>query len=85
MGVPDIDPNFPRNLWSEHWNDLIENTKIIFESIHKTKSGESIPVEIKASLMQLDGHNIECAYARDIRERKKAEKKIQNLSDFLSS
>lgn len=84
MGVPDIDPNFPRNLWPEHWANLIENTKIIFESIHKTKFGESIPVEIKANLLKLDGQNIECAYARDIRERKKAEKKIQNLSDFLS-
>ena len=84
MGISDIDPNFPSNLWPEHWKNLIENKQIVFESIHKTKFGDSIPIEIKANLLQLDGQNIDCAYARDITERKKAEKKIQNLNDFLS-
>ena len=50
----------------------------------KLNLDESIPVEIKANLLQLDGQNIDCTYARDITERKKAEKKIQNLNDFLS-
>ena len=83
MGVPDIDPNLPSNIWPEHWKNLIENKKIVFESIRKTKYGESIPVEISANLMQLDGQNINCTYARDIRERKKVEKKINNYNEFL--
>ena len=39
MGISDIDPNFPSNLWPEHWKNLIENKQIVFESIHKTKFG----------------------------------------------
>ncbi|HII95362.1 MAG TPA: PAS domain S-box protein [Candidatus Methanofastidiosum sp.] len=84
LGVPDIDPNFPSNLWPEHWKNLMENEKIVFESIHKTKYGESILVEISANLLQYDGQNINCAYTRDIRERKKAETKIRHYNDFLS-
>jgi len=83
MGVQDIDPNFPNNLWSEHWANLMENKKIVFESIHKTKSGEFIPVEISANMLQLDGQDINCAYSRDIRERKRTEKKINNYNEFL--
>lgn len=83
MRVPDIDPNFPSNLWPEHWKNLMENKKIVFESIHKTKYGESIPVEISANLLQHDGQSINCTYARDIRDRKKVEKKINNYNEFL--
>jgi len=77
MTVHDIDPDFPKEIWSEHWADLKRQGSFVMESHHRTKDGRILPVEISVNYLEFDGKEYNCAFARDISERKKTEKAIQ--------
>lgn len=47
---------------------------ITIESMYKTKDGRVFPVEITANYIKFDGKEYNCAFARDITERKFAER-----------
>jgi PAS domain S-box-containing protein len=55
----------------------------IFQTEHITKNGERIPVEISASVLDLDGKKLVIGFARNQTERKKAEAQIQKLNEEL--
>lgn len=57
--------------------DLFKMGKTTFETIHITKNGELIPVEINAHLFTIRDENYILSVARDIRKRKKTEKALQ--------
>ena len=77
MVVQDVDQNFPAELWPQHWQELKEKKSFVFESCHQTKDGEIFPVEITANFVEFEGKEYNCAFARDITERKEFEKKLQ--------
>jgi PAS domain S-box-containing protein len=54
--------------------DLIENRKVTFESVHLTKNGEKINVELSGRFFELEGENVVLYIIRDITDRKKSEK-----------
>ena len=66
MAVYDIDPDFPVEAWPEHWDQLRKHHTMRLESHHKTKDGRIFPVEITANFVEYDGHEYNCAFARDI-------------------
>jgi len=74
MAVPEIDPNFRRDVWEDQWNDLKENGTLTFETLHRTKNGREFPVEVVANYIEYEGQGFNFAYARDITERKKVER-----------
>ena len=80
MGPTDIDPN----LKPGEVKNLIENMEKdqlqVFETIHETKDGIKIPVEISSTLVTYHGETAILSVARDITERKKEEEKLKNLS-----
>ena len=47
------------------------------ETIHHAKNGKAIPVEITLNHITFDGKEYNCAFARDITDRKKAEEELQ--------
>jgi hypothetical protein len=53
--VPDIDPDFPAELWPSHWDDLKTRGSLIFEGRHRAKDGRIFPVEINANYIEYDG------------------------------
>ena len=58
--------------------------KTIFESIHVTKQGVQIPVEVVASLLFIDGQEYVLSVVRDLRDHKllqKAESRFGHLMD----
>lgn len=73
LSVWDIDPNFPRSAWQEHWNELCEKGSIILESVHRTKDGRRFPVEVNANHIAFEGKEYNVAFVRDITERKRTE------------
>jgi PAS domain S-box-containing protein len=77
MSVFDIDPDFKPEMWLESWRLLKQNGSIIIETRHKTKNGKIIPVEIVANYMDFGGKEYNCAFARDITERKAAERELE--------
>lgn len=61
---------------------LLKNRQLLFESVHLTRGGLLVPVEINARLVELDDGRAILALARDISERKAAEKEIQKLAYY---
>lgn len=56
---------------------LKTKNNIIMDRVHVTKYGEKIPVEINATLFELDGEKTVISLARDLRYRLKAENAIK--------
>jgi len=77
MTVHDIDPDFPAEVWPDHWNELRERKTFTIESRHRTRSGRVFPVEIVLNFLEFEGKEYNFAYARDITERKHAAEELQ--------
>jgi two-component system, sensor histidine kinase and response regulator len=75
LSIYDIDPMAPRP-WHDHWEELRRAGSLTFESLHKTKGGEELPVEVTANFAEFDGREYNVAFARDISERKRAEEAL---------
>ncbi len=83
MTVHDIDPNFPAEVWPDHWEELKQRGSFTFESLHRAKDGTTFPVEITVNYVEFAGEERNCAFARDITERKQAEEALQKAHDEL--
>ena len=79
MTVHDIDPNFPAAAWPEHWQEVRRRGSFIFESRHRTREGRVFPVEITVNYLEFEGKEYNCAFARDISERKEADKEKERM------
>jgi PAS domain S-box-containing protein len=77
MAVADIDPEYQRDKWPAHWEELRQTSQLRFESRHRTKSGETYPVEIVANFVAIDGHEYYFAFARDISDRRRSYSLLQ--------
>jgi PAS domain S-box-containing protein len=77
LTVHDLDPMFPKEAWAPHWDELRQTKSFVIESLHRTKSGDLIPVEIAANHIEFRGLEYNCAFARDISERKRMEQDLK--------
>lgn len=77
--VPDIDPNFPRESWAAHWEEIKRRGSFTFESEHATKDGRMLRTEVTVNYLQYDGQEYNCAVMRDISARKRAEEERDRL------
>jgi PAS domain S-box-containing protein len=69
--------------------NLLNLKRTVFETIHIKKSGEELPVEVNATVTEIDGKKYILSTARDITDRKQAETKNkayqQQLKTILNS
>jgi len=77
MTVFDVDAEFPRHAWSQHWDELRKKRSLRLESVHRRKNGELFPVEIVANMTELDGEEINLAIVQDISERKQQQEALK--------
>ncbi|HPG38564.1 MAG TPA: PAS domain S-box protein [bacterium] len=77
MTVHEIDPAFPPKVWKAHWQDVQKRHNFTIETSHKKKNNELIPVEITVNYINFHGREYNCAFAKDVSERKKAEKALR--------
>lgn len=75
--VFDIDPDFTADKWINTWEALKGQVKLTIETKHRTKDGRIIPVEITANYLSFGGRELDCAFARDISQRKRTEEALQ--------
>ena len=83
MTVHDIDINFPKEIWPEHWEKMKEMGAYVRESMHRRKDGSTLPVEMTINHLSYDNREFHCAFARDISDRKRAEEVQKQLESQL--
>lgn len=76
LTIPDIDDDYQAEKWVNHFIDLRKHSKLIFETKHRHKDGHYISVEIVANYVKYGELELNCAFVRDISERKKVEEKL---------
>jgi len=84
MGVYDIDPELPKDAWPLYWEEARRTSRRELESVHQRRDGRIFPVEIKASHLVFGGQEYNVAFVRDISERKRAEKTLQQSEELFS-
>jgi len=83
LRVPDVDVRFNDQIWQEHFPELRKSGTLMFETEHRTKDGRIFPVEIVANYVKFGNEERNCAFVRDITERKQAEEDILRLNAEL--
>ena len=84
MTVADIASEFAMETWSDFWNELREKRHLVFKTSHRTKDGRVFPVEIQGNFVEVDGCEYNCAFARDITERKRINIEREKLQAQLN-
>jgi PAS domain S-box-containing protein len=79
MRVTDIDPDYPAALWPIVWAEFQKAGSLNIETRHRAKDGRIFPVDISACRFEYRGRSYSMALARDITERKAAERRIHVL------
>jgi PAS domain S-box-containing protein len=86
--VHDIEPIVSIEGWKKQWQMLKEKGSITQEAEVVTRSGQSIPVEIKRNFLLYSGFEYSCAIAHDISEHKQRErlqKALYQISEAANS
>ncbi|MEQ8963789.1 MAG: PAS domain S-box protein, partial [Coleofasciculus sp. C2-GNP5-27] len=60
---------------------LLQEKRVVVESVHRTKDGQRIPVEVSSTLFMLDGLPTVQSICRDITERKEAKKALRRSEE----
>jgi len=82
MGVADIDPFHPENERRERLAMYGKTGGAVIESIHVTKDGRQIPVEIHIFYLEHEGEEYVVAIATDITERIKVMEELHAAKDM---
>ncbi len=77
MTVHDIAPEFPKEVWPDHWKDLKKRRSFIIQTTHRKKNGEIFPVEISINYVEFEGKEYNCVFARDITDRVKIQDALE--------
>jgi len=77
MGVDDINPEFEDAEDFQRFSRTEGRTLETYESVHKRADGTTVPVEISASNVTIDGQLYRIAISRDITGRKERKREIQ--------
>jgi len=79
LTVHDIDPGVPPGGWGPRSKRLKKEESFTRCTRHQRKDGSTLPVEVTANYMTLEGEEYICVSARDITERRKAESALRLL------
>jgi diguanylate cyclase (GGDEF)-like protein/PAS domain S-box-containing protein len=84
--IYELDPNYYPENWQNHWKELMQKGTITLETLHKSKLGALIPIEVNANAIQHEGQIFNFALVRNITERKLFEEKLYHQAsyDFLT-
>ena len=83
MTVHDIDPSFPVERWTNHWNYLKERRSLTFEARFWSRSGAVLEMDVSVNYLLHEGKEYACMILRDIGERKRAEAELRRSHMFL--
>ena len=81
MTAFDVDKHFRKEIWEDYWAEIKEKKTFAIESTHRTKDGHEFPVELIVNFLEFDGKEYNCAFARDITDRKQYEKNLKEAKE----
>lgn len=81
MSVQDVDPNFPTKSWSEHWQEIKSRNSFTLESSIRAKNGRIFPSEISVNYLEFNDRGYNCAFVRDISDRKRTEEALRESEE----
>ncbi len=85
LGAQDLNPAHAGQAWVAHWQELREHKILTFEALFRTKEGWSLAVEITANYINFEGQEFNCAFIRDITERKTKTEELLWKTAFLEA
>jgi two-component system NtrC family sensor kinase len=77
MKVYDVNVDFDVDTWPGYWSRVKRRRKLRFETQHRARSGEILPVEASVNYIEVGGRAFNCAFARYIKDRKRAEENLR--------
>ena len=77
LKASDVAHSFNDENWGEHWKEVKERGSFTLEAGLMRKDGSFFPGEITVNYLFYEGNEINCAYIRDITDRKRMEKALQ--------
>ncbi len=85
MTMADIDKQAKQQQYQEkYWTKMLPEKTVTFEGRHWRRDGETYPVEVSSGLLEINGEKMIIALARDITERRAAEKERLALESQLN-
>ncbi len=81
MTVQDLNPEFSSEVWPGWWAETREKEVVSLETVHLTKDGRRIPVDLRVSFLAYGGLEFHCAFVRDISERKRADEVLRGTQE----
>ena len=89
MTIHHVDANFPPSMWPVMWQHFKKVQTAVLESVFKTKSGRTFPVEISGSYVKYGEQEYNFVFAWDVSRRKNAEEELKvsqrQLAAFINS
>lgn len=86
MNIVDFNPQLIKEEKIEElYQKIVRQAGLTFESEHRRNDGSTFPVEINASIIQLDGETVAIGFARDITDRKQSEQEIVRMAQHYQA
>jgi len=82
LSVPDVDVHYNDQLWPHHFAELRQLGSVTLESQQRTKEGVIFPVEVVANYVKHGTQEFNCAFVRDISDRKRIEKALSESEEL---
>jgi PAS domain S-box-containing protein len=73
----ELAPDFTAQAWTQHWRTLQQAQQVRLESMLATKNGRRIAVELSTYFVRFGNREYQCAFARDLTEKKQVECKTK--------
>ena len=70
LKVTDVASPVSEHSWKDKWAAMKQSGTMVFESFHKTKTGEIFPVEVHVSFLEYEHEDYVCGIVHEISERK---------------
>ena len=84
MRVFDIDPVYTEATWKHNWEKFRKDRKerkLHLETIHKTKNGKLLNIDVVTTYIEINGTEYQIAHGRDITERILTEEAVRQSEE----
>jgi PAS domain S-box-containing protein len=77
LNIKQIDFSSATDTLSSYWREVRARGSMTHESALRAKDGRMVPVEVNVGYLVIDGQECNCAFVRDITQRKQLEAKLR--------